>query len=93
MVDCSHANSNKSHERQIDVAQDLARQLSQGEQRIIGVMVESHLEAGRQDLKPGVPLKYGVSITDACLSWSQTEPVLDVLAQAVRQRRGASRNA
>lgn len=90
MVDCSHANSNKSHERQIDVAQDLARQLSQGERRIIGVMVESNLEAGRQDLKPGVPLKYGVSITDACLSWAQTEPVLDVLAEAVRHRRAYS---
>ncbi|KVP89172.1 phospho-2-dehydro-3-deoxyheptonate aldolase [Burkholderia ubonensis] len=93
MVDCSHANSNKSHERQIDVAQDLARQLAQGEHRIVGVMVESHLEAGRQDLKPGVPLKYGVSITDACLSWTQTEPVLDVLAEAVGHRRVYSRNA
>ncbi|EJO54254.1 MULTISPECIES: 3-deoxy-7-phosphoheptulonate synthase [Burkholderia] len=93
MVDCSHANSNKSHERQIDVAQDLARQLSQGEHRIVGVMIESHLEAGRQDLKPGVPLKYGVSITDACLSWAQTEPVLDVLAEAVRHRRVFARNA
>ncbi|CAJ0901850.1 Phospho-2-dehydro-3-deoxyheptonate aldolase, Phe-sensitive [Ralstonia sp. LMG 32965] len=90
MVDCSHANSNKSHERQIDVAQDLARQLSQGERRIIGVMIESNLEAGRQDLKPGVPLKYGVSITDACLSWTQTEPVLDILAEAVRHRRAYS---
>ncbi|MCA8453791.1 3-deoxy-7-phosphoheptulonate synthase [Burkholderia multivorans] len=93
MVDCSHANSNKSHERQIDVAQYLARQLSQGEHRIVGVMIESHLEAGRQDLKPGVPLKYGVSITDACLSWAQTEPVLDVLAEAVRHRRVFARNA
>ncbi|PRF33805.1 3-deoxy-7-phosphoheptulonate synthase [Burkholderia multivorans] len=93
MVDCSHANSSKSHERQIEVAQDLARQLSQGEHRIVGVMIESHLEAGRQDLKPGVPLKYGVSITDACLSWAQTEPVLDVLAEAVRHRRVFARNA
>lgn len=93
MVDCSHANSNKSHDRQVDVAQDLARQLSQGEHRIVGVMVESNLEAGRQDLKPGVPLKYGVSITDACLSWTQTEPVLDMLAEAVRHRRVYSRNA
>ncbi|WP_124095902.1 3-deoxy-7-phosphoheptulonate synthase [Burkholderia gladioli] len=93
MVDCSHANSNKSHERQIEVAQDLAGQLAQGEQRIVGVMVESHLEAGRQDLTPGVPLKRGVSITDACLSWAQTEPVLEVLADAVRQRRAHSRQA
>lgn len=88
MIDCSHANSGKSHTRQIDVAQDLARQLTEGERRIIGVMIESNLEAGRQDLKPGVPLQYGISITDACLSWTQTEPVLEVLAQAVRARRG-----
>nr|WP_277403078.1 3-deoxy-7-phosphoheptulonate synthase [Burkholderia sp. Ac-20365] len=87
MVDCSHANSNKSHERQIEVAQDLANQLTGGEKRIVGVMIESHLEAGRQDLKPGVPLARGVSITDACIGWTQTEPVLEVLAQAVRARR------
>jgi 3-deoxy-7-phosphoheptulonate synthase len=87
MVDCSHANSNKSHERQIEVARDLANQLSGGEKRIIGVMIESHLEAGRQDLKPGVPLARGVSITDACIGWTQTEPVLQTLAQAVRARR------
>jgi 3-deoxy-7-phosphoheptulonate synthase len=87
MVDCSHANSNKSHLRQMDVAQDLAQQLSQGERRIIGVMIESHLEEGRQDLKPGVPLRRGVSITDACLSWAQTEPVLETLAKAASERR------
>jgi 3-deoxy-7-phosphoheptulonate synthase len=87
MVDCSHANSNKSHLRQVDVAQDVAGQLQGGEARIIGVMIESNLEEGRQDLKPGVPLRRGVSITDACLGWTQTEPVLDVLAEAVRRRR------
>jgi len=87
MVDCSHANSNKSHQRQVDVARDVAAQLAAGERRIIGVMIESHLEEGRQDLKPGVPLRHGVSITDACLGWAQTEPVLADLAQAVRQRR------
>lgn len=87
MIDCSHANSGKAHERQIDVANDIAEQLSGGEQRIVGVMIESNLEAGRQDLKAGVPLRHGVSITDACLSWAQTEPVLDVLAEAVRKRR------
>jgi 3-deoxy-7-phosphoheptulonate synthase len=87
MVDCSHANSGKSHLRQVDVAQDVAAQLSDGERRIIGVMIESHLEEGRQDLKPGVPLRRGVSITDACLGWTQTEPVLDALAAAVRARR------
>ncbi len=54
----------------------------------MGVMIESHLEEGRQDLKPGVPLQHGVSITDACLGWSQTEPLLEELAAAVRVRRG-----
>jgi 3-deoxy-7-phosphoheptulonate synthase len=91
MVDCSHANSGKSHERQIEVAQDLATQLSGGDKRIIGVMIESHLEAGRQDLKAGVPLARGVSITDACIGWAQTEPVLQTLAQAVRARRGGAK--
>jgi 3-deoxy-7-phosphoheptulonate synthase len=90
MVDFSHANSGKSHMRQIEVAQDIAQQLSQGERRIAGVMIESNLEAGRQELKPGLPLHYGVSITDACLGWAETEPVLDALAQAVRQRRVAA---
>jgi 3-deoxy-7-phosphoheptulonate synthase len=88
MVDCSHANSGKSHLRQMDVAADVAGQLSAGDTRIIGVMIESNLEEGRQDLKPGVPLKRGVSITDACLGWAQTEPVLEALARAVRERRG-----
>jgi 3-deoxy-7-phosphoheptulonate synthase len=87
MIDCSHANSAKQHQRQIEVAQDVARQLSGGERRIVGVMIESHLEEGRQDLKPGVPLKPGVSITDACIGWAQTEPVLEQLAEAVRARR------
>jgi 3-deoxy-7-phosphoheptulonate synthase len=89
MVDCSHANSNKSHARQVEVAADIATQLGKGDQRIIGVMIESHLEEGRQDLKPGVPLRRGVSITDACLGWSQTEPVLRQLADAVKKRRTA----
>ncbi|KMQ80467.1 2-keto-3-deoxy-D-arabino-heptulosonate-7- phosphate synthase I alpha [Candidatus Burkholderia pumila] len=87
MIDCSHANSHKSHTRQIDVAQDIAHQLEAGEHRITGVMIESHLEEGCQDLKPGMPLKRGVSITDACLGRTQTEPVLELLAKAVRQRR------
>jgi len=89
MIDCSHANSSKKHQRQIDVAHDVAGQLADGDSRIVGVMIESHLEEGRQDLTPGVPLKRGVSITDACISWAQTEPVLDTLAQAVRARRKA----
>ncbi|AOB32080.1 phospho-2-dehydro-3-deoxyheptonate aldolase [Bordetella sp. H567] len=91
MVDCSHANSNKSHSRQIDVARDVGGQIAGGDRRIVGVMIESHLEEGRQDLKPGVALRRGVSITDACLGWAQTEPVLRQLAEAVRQRRAAGR--
>ena len=87
MVDCSHANSNKSHDRQIDVARELAEQIAGGDQRITGIMIESNINAGRQDLKPGVPLAHGVSITDACISWPQTLPVLDDLARAVRARR------
>jgi 3-deoxy-7-phosphoheptulonate synthase len=87
MIDCSHANSNKSHLRQVDVSREIALQLASGDKRIIGVMLESNLHEGRQDLKPGVPLQPGVSITDACLGWDQTEPVLELLAQAVRARR------
>jgi 3-deoxy-7-phosphoheptulonate synthase len=87
MVDCSHANSAKQHRRQIEVAADLARQIGAGDRRIVGVMIESHLDEGRQDMLPGVPLQRGVSITDACIGWSQTEPVLQQLAEAVKARR------
>jgi 3-deoxy-7-phosphoheptulonate synthase len=87
MIDLSHANSAKQHRRQIDVAHDVAAQLGAGEMRICGVMIESHLEEGRQDLVAGVPLRHGVSITDACISLAQTEPVLQALAAAVRARR------
>ncbi len=87
MVDCSHANSAKQHRRQIDVAADIARQIEGGERRITGVMVESHLHEGRQDLISGQPLASGVSITDACIGWLDTEPLLRGLAQAVRRRR------
>ncbi len=87
MVDVSHANSSKQHRRQIEVAADVARQIAGGERRITGVMIESHLEEGRQDLVPGVPLKHGVSITDACISFAQTVPVLQDLARAVAARR------
>ncbi|RYF16594.1 MAG: 3-deoxy-7-phosphoheptulonate synthase, partial [Comamonadaceae bacterium] len=85
MVDCSHANSAKDYRRQPEVARDLARQLQGGERRILGVMIESHLQPGRQDLKPGVPLQPGVSITDACIGWEETEGVLRELAAAVRR--------
>jgi 3-deoxy-7-phosphoheptulonate synthase len=87
MVDCSHANSAKQHRRQIEVAADLARQIGGGEHRIVGVMVESHLHEGRQDLVPGQALQPGVSITDACIAWADTEPLLRGLAAAVRRRR------
>ena len=87
MVDFSHANSGKKHERQIDVAGDVIRQIREGESRIFGVMLESHLVAGRQDVVPGRKLVYGQSITDACLGWEQTEPLLRDLAAAVAARR------
>ena len=86
MIDLSHANSSKQHQRQIDVASDVASQIAGGDARITGVMIESHLEEGRQDLGKG-ELKRGVSITDACISMEQTEPVLRELAAAVRKRR------
>ena len=88
MIDVSHGNSSKQHQRQIAVAQDVAAQIAAGEQRITGVMIESHLEEGRQDLVAGLPLKHGVSITDACIGFAQTVPVLQGLAAAVRARRG-----
>ncbi|MBK0392536.1 3-deoxy-7-phosphoheptulonate synthase [Ramlibacter algicola] len=86
MVDCSHGNSEKKYERQVDVAKALAGQVEAGEHRILGLMVESHLRAGRQDLKPGAPLQHGVSITDACLGWEATEELLRSLAAAVTAR-------
>ncbi len=93
MVDCSHANSQKNHERQILVAGELAGQIATGERRIFGVMIESALKGGRQDIVPGRPLVYGQSVTDACISWDDTVPVLDTLAHAVRERRGARAHA
>jgi len=87
MIDVSHGNSSKQFQRQIEVAHDVATQVAGGDSRIVGVMIESHLEEGRQDLKPGVPLKRGVSITDACIGFAQTVPVLQGLAAATRSRR------
>ena len=87
MIDSSHANSAKSHERQLVVANDVAARLARGERRVLGLMIESHLEAGRQELHPGIPLKRGVSITDACIGWAQTEQLLGELAGAVQARR------
>ncbi len=93
MIDFSHANSQKHHERQLDVARDVAAQLAGGDPRIIGVMVESHLKPGRQDVIPSKPLVYGQSITDACIGWEESVPVLEKLADAVRRRRTAGRAA
>jgi len=87
MIDASHANSQKNHLNQVAVCGNIASQLAAGEQRIVGVMIESHLVAGRQDLQPGKPLAYGQSITDACLGWEDSVRCLDTLAEAVRQRR------
>ena len=91
MVDCSHANSSKQHERQVDVARDIAAQMAAGSRDIFGVMVESHLHEGRQDLKPDAALAPGVSITDACIGWDDSEALLDCLAEAVRTRRSVRR--
>ncbi|MEO7404906.1 MAG: 3-deoxy-7-phosphoheptulonate synthase [Burkholderiales bacterium] len=89
MIDCSHANSRKDYLRQIEVGTDVAMQLESGERSIFGVMIESHLLGGRQDLVAGKPLEYGKSITDPCLAWDDTVGLLDRLAQAVSNRRAA----
>ncbi|MEE9339053.1 MAG: 3-deoxy-7-phosphoheptulonate synthase AroG [Methylococcaceae bacterium] len=87
MIDFSHANSLKQYHRQLVVAEDVAEQIANGDQRIIGAMVESHLKAGRQDAIEGQPLTYGKSITDACLGWDDTVKLLNDLAEAVQKRR------
>jgi 3-deoxy-7-phosphoheptulonate synthase len=91
MVDCSHANSSKQFQRQVDVAQDIADQISAGSRQIFGVMVESHLIAGAQKFTPGkddsARLTSGQSITDACIGWDDSVGVLEVLANAVKARR------
>jgi 3-deoxy-7-phosphoheptulonate synthase len=87
MIDFSHANSGKNPQKQMDVGHDIAHQLAGGEDRIFGIMVESHLKAGRQDLVPGKPLVYGQSVTDGCISWEDSRKLLDTLADGVRKRR------
>lgn len=87
MIDMSHANSSKKPENQLPVSVDIAKQIAGGDQRIFGVMVESHLVGGRQDLLPGKPLTYGQSITDGCASWEDSLKILENLAQAVKDRR------
>ncbi|MBK6852195.1 MAG: 3-deoxy-7-phosphoheptulonate synthase [Burkholderiales bacterium] len=92
MVDCSHANSSKQHERQVVVAEDIASQLVAGNRSIFGVMIESHLVAGAQKFSPGkddpAKLAYGQSITDACIGWDDSEKALAILSAAVAARRG-----
>ncbi|WPB56172.1 3-deoxy-7-phosphoheptulonate synthase [Xylophilus sp. GOD-11R] len=92
MVDCSHANSSKQHERQVTVAQEIAAQIGGGSRSVFGVMVESHLNAGAQKFTPGKDdagaLQYGQSITDACLGWDDSLQSLEILSNAVAARRG-----
>ena len=90
MIDLSHANSLKQHTNQIPVAKNVAAQISAGEQRIIGVMIESHLVEGNQDINAKKPLVYGQSITDACINFKQTEKVIQTLANAVDSKRAVA---
>jgi 3-deoxy-7-phosphoheptulonate synthase len=87
MIDMSHSNSEKDFKKQISVGHAIAEQIAAGDNRIMGVMIESHLNEGRQDLSPGKELSYGQSITDACIGWDDTVVLLEELAQAVRSRR------
>lgn len=87
MIDCSHANSSRQYQLQLNVAENVAEQLSNGETRVMGLMVESHLNEGRQDHTPGCTLEYGKSITDACLGWDATLDLLETLAKGVQARR------
>jgi 3-deoxy-7-phosphoheptulonate synthase len=90
IIDVSHANSRKDHQQQLSVSADVAHQIAEGDTRIVGVMIESFLVAGRQEARPGQPLTYGQSITDACIHWHDTEMVLTQLAEAAAQRRTRS---
>jgi 3-deoxy-7-phosphoheptulonate synthase len=91
MVDCSHANSSKQHEKQLEVARDIAGQVAGGSRQVFGLMVESHLNPGAQKFTPGKDdpkaLAYGKSITDACLSWGDSLELLEGLSQSVKARR------
>jgi len=87
MVDFSHANSCKQFKEQINVGKNVANQIANGESAIIGVMIESHLQEGAQDPESNQPLVYGRSITDGCIGWNDSVALLQVLAEAVKQRR------
>ncbi len=91
MIDASHANSRKQPENQIAICEDIADRIAHGERRIVGVMIESNLVGGRQDHVPGKPLVYGQSVTDACLGWDASVPILERLAEAVAARRVGER--
>lgn len=90
MIDFSHANSRKQFAKQVEVGADVASQIAKGDRRIMGVMIESHLKSGRQDVVAGQPLVYGQSITDGCIGWESTTPLLHLLADAVSCRRSVS---
>jgi 3-deoxy-7-phosphoheptulonate synthase len=91
MIDFSHANSRKDFRRQLEVGEEVGRRIADGDRHIVGVMIESHLKEGRQDLVPGKPLVYGQSITDGCIGWERSVPLLEQLADAVRRRRALGR--
>src|SRR5207248_5628728 len=93
MVDASHGNSSKDYRRQREVVADVGRQIADGERRVFGLMIESHLLEGRQELGDGRNLTYGQSVTDACLGWDDTVQLLDCLAGAVEERRKSARHA
>jgi 3-deoxy-7-phosphoheptulonate synthase len=93
MIDFSHANSRKDFRRQVEVGNEVGRRIADGDRHIIGVMIESHLKEGRQDLVPGKPLVHGQSITDACLGWEDSVALLERLAESVRARRAVRRQS
>ena len=90
MVDCSHGNSQKKHENQIIAAASVAKQIAGGSRDIVGVMIESNINEGAQKMEAGKPLRYGVSVTDACIHWADTVTTLRTLASAVQQRRATA---
>jgi len=93
MIDFSHANSRKDFRRQLEVGDEIGRRIADGDRHVIGVMIESHLKEGRQDLVAGKPLVYGQSITDGCIGWERSVPLLEQLADAVRRRRALGRRS
>jgi 3-deoxy-7-phosphoheptulonate synthase len=84
LVDCSHDNSGKDHTRQGQVCREVLGQLRGGQHGLMGLLIESNLRPGRQDWREGAPLEYGVSITDACIGWEETEALLGEIAETVR---------